>query len=166
MKDLGGRALKARRRRSGHSDAPGALRCQVSAPGLGPGEVGPRAPGGSRHAVQSALAHQPAHVGVTKQKKMGKRRAQIKRAAREARISPAPGNLPSTPSGQDLPASDTPQQGLPPSAVEELEKERAGAGAALPGSVSGPSEDRKTAIPGHGQCPYQSGHRRIKDPEH
>lgn len=106
MKVLGGRALKARRRRSGRCDAQGAPRGQVGAPGLGPGEAGPRAPGGSRHAVHSvpsALAQQPAHVGVAEQRKLAKRRARIKRAARSARIFPASGNPPSTPSGQRPP---------------------------------------------------------------
>lgn len=101
-KDLGEGAPGARRRRSGRSVARGYRGLPVLIPGLEAGEAEAGILGEGLHAAQSAIAHKSAHASAVRQK-VGKRRARIMRAAQEMRFFPAPGTLPSTPSGQRPP---------------------------------------------------------------
>lgn len=103
-----------------------------------PREAGPR-----RTRCRALSLTSPHMLASPSGKAARTRRARIKRPAREVRVSPPQGLSLPRPPDKDLPASDTPEQGLPPSATEESEEERTAAGAALAACVSRLSGHRR-----------------------
>lgn len=160
---LGRRALEARRRSSGRPDARGPPERRVGAPGRGGG--GPAAP-----PVQRALAHQPAHVRGARGKSAGRRRARIRRAAREVHISP-PRGIP-FPRPQDTALrGDTPWRGRHPSrgATPGGTRSRRTPQPELPSLLACPDPVRIGSeapnLPGHGPRPHKPRHRaNIRNP--